>query len=941
MPPSLGETVFKNRREYPLAKKTGTRDYVFDFVPGKKDDYGEGARAFFKRHYKDHRDHQVGSLEALVAVLANDVRNAGVTHIREIVIVSHGTPHGLLLNVVNGVTATQHKKYKNVMAKSLLDLQTELSQFQSFANNRKTMIGALTDDSWVTVRACNFGQSRGGLYALYAFFGGRANVYCPRIYQFFGKTPVGPGARFANRLDVHQHWVKQGFIPGHIHTPGRGDAVVQFLADRSGFTAPLEITSVGMDGIVESLDKGLISDVLATKLDAAGVSLTATKLAQARPVKVLEAGARWAIVDLFTHPNPAPQKPTKYAIEYQLTRHHITPTVLVVEARPIVKANLESVPLQLFFDDYQNKVWQGHLAELAGHVEPTVSPEFQALQTTLNAIGNTEVTLPQGLLAALTDLFDVVVTPATTIKRVAPGRPHGPGRIDWLLTNQADQREYLIKLLHPHTREGAQAHTFAIFEHYSDEDRAAERATEKLVYMTGSPDQPGTELMAYLDTQPIDSLTALIDWLNAPYEPEHVIYLHHAVQALARKHEFGPWLASRPEFAAITASTSPLALLDDPYTNLSLSQGDDLRQHAHDFSSNAVWAEVKASREPRPAFQTDLFTEHPLTFAADELFLLDDLAVDSPGAALGPDRAVQSAALGIDLPFEKTVYEPLPQDTEALECERFAQLVDVVKSMPNKSVDEIDAAVRALKLHAGPDTPSLTDLTFYGMPKPIDTIMDILDVLGDDPGGIFEKAVVWAGAKFPEGSLLSRSMVAGASWRTTGLLVHLTRALPYITLIQFVGEIFHNYLAEFANALERTKQVGKIVAVRQWAVSLWVRARTLQKDFPTEVDIDLGTDMQKLYDTEIGFPATTSFNLIFNLDAFTEGFEDGVRLIRSHTNFVLFDANKIIDETLLRAGLTPCMIRTLWAKGIIHPGRARAIVMEQFADLVLERTPDI
>ena len=213
-------------------------------------------------------------------------------------------------------------------------------------------------------------------------------------------------------------------------------------------------------------------------------------------------------------------------------------------------------------------------------------------------------------------------------------------------------------------------------------------------------------------------------------------------------------------------------------------------------------------------------------------------------------------------------------------------------------------------------------------------------MLGNDRG-LLEKGLVWIGAKFPEGSLLGRSLAVGASWRTTGILLHIARALPYISLFVLVAELFHNYFAAVANALEHTKQAGRIVAARQWSEQLWAMARRLKQDFPTEVDIDLGTDMQKLYDREIGFPWRESVNLIFDLDAFREGFDDGLRLMRSHTNNVLFNANKIIDETLLADGLTPCMIRTLWAKGVIHPGKARAIVMEQFADIVLAQTPDI
>src|SRR5262249_53061636 len=97
-----GKEVFGQRVEYPLPKKTGTKDYVFYFVP-KGDGYRDAGNKFFATFYKDHVANDVRSLEDLIDVLAAEV-DRGVTHIREITLLSHGNALGLLFPVLNGVT---------------------------------------------------------------------------------------------------------------------------------------------------------------------------------------------------------------------------------------------------------------------------------------------------------------------------------------------------------------------------------------------------------------------------------------------------------------------------------------------------------------------------------------------------------------------------------------------------------------------------------------------------------------------------------------------------------------------------------------------------------------------------------------------------------------------------------------------------------------------
>jgi hypothetical protein len=90
-----------------------------------------------------------------------------------------------------------------------------------FKAKRAAVVSRLRPDSWITVRACNFGQTQAGMYALCSFFGGNANAYAPMLYS--------------DRLAVHGHLVRQRLEPKDVHTPDPQDAVVRALADPGAF----------------------------------------------------------------------------------------------------------------------------------------------------------------------------------------------------------------------------------------------------------------------------------------------------------------------------------------------------------------------------------------------------------------------------------------------------------------------------------------------------------------------------------------------------------------------------------------------------------------------------------------------------------------------------------------------------------------------------------
>src|SRR4026208_591242 len=102
----------------------GVRDYIFHFVEASHV-YGEGARYFLDKFYKNHKRKDVNSLEDLISFLFSEVKQGGVVQIREIIIVAHGNAQQLLFRLVNGASITNLKKYLFLSAGRLMALQDD------------------------------------------------------------------------------------------------------------------------------------------------------------------------------------------------------------------------------------------------------------------------------------------------------------------------------------------------------------------------------------------------------------------------------------------------------------------------------------------------------------------------------------------------------------------------------------------------------------------------------------------------------------------------------------------------------------------------------------------------------------------------------------------------------------------------------------------------
>jgi hypothetical protein len=194
---------------------------------------------------------------------------------------------------VNGVTKTNLREYKYLTAFSLTCLQKDLEagKFPALNNKRKKVVARLREDSWVTIRACNFGRSVTGMYALYAFFGGKPNVYAPMVYQFFGTPFIDEGMRLDSRLRVHEHLVKQHFLPKDVHTLERKDLIVTAILDRAKFSEPFEIASMRVDNpppeevanyepFIDELNAGSMSAKLKSIFASNGFTLSQPRVSE-------------------------------------------------------------------------------------------------------------------------------------------------------------------------------------------------------------------------------------------------------------------------------------------------------------------------------------------------------------------------------------------------------------------------------------------------------------------------------------------------------------------------------------------------------------------------------------------------------------------------------------------------------------------------------------
>ena len=152
----------------------------------------------------------------MFAKVAKDLLKAPKSvKIQELVIVAHGNRWGGL-----EVPVTEGDYGTGLGPKVIATLQREIykAKNRNFKFQRETVIEHFDEKSWVAVRACNFGYSDIGMFALYSLFGGRANVYGIRAYMTFITYGVYEGKkdakiRFTDIYEFYDLLRKQGFLP--------------------------------------------------------------------------------------------------------------------------------------------------------------------------------------------------------------------------------------------------------------------------------------------------------------------------------------------------------------------------------------------------------------------------------------------------------------------------------------------------------------------------------------------------------------------------------------------------------------------------------------------------------------------------------------------------------------------------------------------------------
>lgn len=932
-----GEAIFTSRVEYPLPKLSGVRDYLFYFV-GPDDGYGKGARYFFDKFYPNHARRNASSLEDLVAHLHAEVTERGVQQIREIVVVAHGTPAGLLFRVVEGVTETNLAEFTHVTAFSLACLQHDLAagRFASLRDRRAKVLGHLGDGSWVTIRACNFGKSNPGMYAVYSFFGGRANVYAPTEYQFFGTHPIMDGMRLETKLRVHEHMVKQHYLPKDTHTPERKEAIVRAFVDPGQFSEPFVLGSVALESpdpseaapyekLVDDLNARRAGETLREKFSEFGFALT-----RHPKLQVLVENSAWLIRDALDHEGSI--FPVEYRVNEEVAHDgHRRIARLTAEARLIrVHSASEYFPLQLFFSDHENETWRGKLFTLAFYTEeadadPKHRLTFEAFDALLQA-GTFADTAGNDIRAAFKK-EGIDLSAQAQIREVSKTGEAPRERITWAIEDVA---RYLLRLEHPDTPNGVGVHTLTVYEN-RDRASALRQQYELMANLGSDPDTPGTELAAYLDRFTIDDLIALMDHLRAPPERVHSFYIHHAQQALKRKKAFGKWFRDNVDPNRIILPS------DSVYTELSLGEQEDKRFVAYPFDFNGAWAEVKAAAPSSTAFQADLYTEEDL--AKVLRIAEEDIANRHAPAASEPDspftdieelRRYDRAGKERLISTEKFVFDPPKED--GLACEEFAEIISKWSDLQGIEAAEIERQLGLVKASDGRSylewVRDLWDMTF---PVRMGLALNNMSLLKE---GFFLTLV----GKIPGVVTLSAEGAIATSTTLAVLRVLPAFTIPFHMWKQFLMEQQKTHLA--------WELTGRITAIRQWLRQLELLTISRENDFPDEVTIDLdylsgepyfiGRYFQEQLDERGRF-----FRFVFAPDHMKKGFDEAARMMDEAGNELLDQADGFIDRLLTELKLDSCKIKVLVDAGMLDLEKLEAHVVRRMVRALLDELPKV
>jgi hypothetical protein len=935
-----GEAVLKGLADYPLPPQPGVRDYVFYLAATDHPGYGSSAKFLFDTFYKDHHAHtEVESLEGLIKALHTDVTQNGVQAIREIVIVAHGTPLGMNFRVLD---TTGDQQMRQVTPLSLSDLQDLFSTGQAdaatFAAQRAVVLKHLAPDAWVTLRVCRFGQSDEGMYSMYSFFGGNVNVYAPVKFQTFAGVFLRPGTRFPNRLAYHEHLVRQRFVPRGKHTPNRAEAIVRAMEDPQSFSDPFVLATRPLEGaeppaygqLLDGLNAASLNAGLRSGFDHAGFALTAHAKA-----KVRVRDSSWTVTDTLTEDQDT--YPVEYAVDQEID---ITGGQRRLVAQGTVVGDFAEVPYQTFLDEDEHKRFNGELLTLAYRVDDDPPDaenvkHFDALSALLAANGTSGTTFDTGdvdlraLLAAEDPSLEP--SPAATIALVSQPADGSMQPTIWLVGPTVEDTMLEIHLVHLYTDARVPVRMYTVVLHFRLDKNGlpVEQASYQQYVLTTAGtnlDSPGVELAASLDRLSIDDLVDLISYLNTPYDPERVVVLHQAQQALRRKSGFEAWMTARfPDANDIPFPSG------DPLTELSLGRKDDVQARVYLFWFDGNWRQVKETVRPRPVFHDDLFLEEPLT---DRFSNLDSWAEvvlpqeDSPAADARETqgRRTPGQQRYATTPHEKDTFTP--RDDRAA-CEKFRAAIRKIKDLQDLPADQLTAALA----ETTPDGTSYFHIAVevagtYGILRNLAFLTKVAH-LPEVPSNSYELA------KF-----IAKPIVEHVGWE---LGVTILEFLESDVVILIPWEMWKHFLETQAEAVERNEAYGRLTGARTWLEELDTLARRDPSALTESLRIELSgrsnDEVIKAYEYELHDGVHTRF-MLFIAD-FHHGFDEGGARMQELWPEILRTANEVMGKTLFENSMDSCRMTVLIEEGFVDLDAVRADVVRQVVQRLLNELPHV
>jgi hypothetical protein len=967
MAASPSALLFARRTEYPLPKQPSTADFIYYYGPN--DDYSRHAQGFLDRVYPRHFKRRVGSLMEVIDHLHDRVTNGGVARIREIVLVGHANPHELVLPVIPNPPAG----YKSVNAASLHKLQAAFAAggdpvLDRFNDRRRVVVSHLDRSSFVTLRVCRFGRSELGMFALYSFFGGHANVYAPKSYMFFANVPIGPNRRFRTVTEVAEHLASQRLVRSQPRSPNRQAALVTMLAEPGAASDTIVVAEADLAqqnteatqylADVADLNKGVVPARLRSALEEQlGIILDAkptVSLPVSNTSQVLNGAGRveirqWTIRERTSSELDVLEpklgfKPSAI-LSLECTVSDARPNragaraSLEVVGRVVERDNARGarpargrsrVNFQLVVDEFDMDRFRGVLGELASHQVVNPAPDdvtaVSAIEEALGVLVNGDdieaaTTFRKAVAErTFTEIPDGDLT--VTAEAISPDLQAMGVRKAW--TVEAVDETFGVEVVEHELDTGQRAMMVRLRKKFRAGEKA--RHEEQLVNdhsWGASPDVPGTELMSYLDGLSTDELMTLIDYLDEVRDVRRTELgpvWRHAVGALHDKKD-----QSWEQEIRNANLDDPLFPLDSRYYDIYKFDGKigavlDLSKTSYPFRSRSHWAQVRESNPSAPPPVADLFSEQTLPVPPPHLIDREPATPDSPTV----ERiAVSQTELDILETFSSTAKLDLPvtADPADNDCATFARMVNQLSTLTGVPEDSIDAAIAALE-----SVDEIADPSLY---EALKTAYAAAQLLGMQ--SLEERAVIKLVERFPRLGLGGGALTPRAVW---GI-----RAFSFgSSMYTVVGWMFFQMIKESEAKRAAETAEGAQTALRTYARRLRQLAREHPTDFPEtipfSIDAPPGADRQvwamRMWMRSRGI--TDSRTFAPGPKAHADGYEKGTRLVEELVAKELRWAVPSMNRQLRQSGLTECMITAMQSAGWLDPPRIRAAVMLQVSD---------